>query len=122
MSLRLGERHTSHIQNASTLFFGGGSSCLFFWRASYITSPKKKGKKDARHGIEFGHITDKVHLVWSDWACPHEEPGENIEDREEHDREVVSHKRGCGPVALEKNWPGAELEESRDVSRGTEKR
>ena len=77
---------------------------------------EKKQVHDARHGIKFRHVGHKVHLVCLDGVCAHEAPGAEVEDGEEHDREVVGHEdhlvRRRRPVTLEEHIPPAELEES----------
>ena len=64
----------------------------------------------ARHRIEFGHVSDKIHLVCLDYVHAHYEPRGGIENGEEYDREVVCHERDGGPVTVEEHVPGAELE------------
>ena len=74
---------------------------------------EKKQVHDARHGIKFRHVGHKVHLVCLDGVCAHEAPGAEVEDGEEHDREVVGHEGDGGPFALKEYIPRAELEVSR---------
>jgi hypothetical protein len=64
----------------------------------------------ARHRIKFCHVADKVHILWLDDAHTHEELGGDVEHGKEHNREVVGHERGGGPVTLEEHFPSAELE------------
>ena len=73
----------------------------------------KSGGEDARHGIEFRHVGYKVHVVCLDGVYAHDALGGEVEDREEHDREVVGHQGHSGPVTLEEYIPRAELEVSR---------
>jgi len=107
---------TSHIQNASILFLGGGSSYLFvnvsFVRARVI----HETERHTRHCIEFGHVADKVHFICSNGGQAHEELGRDVEHGKEYDREVVGHERGSRPVSLEKDFPSAELEERKKDS------
>ena len=63
----------------------------------------------ARHRIEFCHVADKVHIVRPDGAHAHEKLGGDVEHREEHNREVVGHERGGGPVTREEDFPSTEL-------------
>lgn len=75
-----------------------------------ISTAFQKGRGgNVRHRIEFGHVGDKVHLVCLDGGHAHDELGGDVENGEEHDREVVGHERGGGPVTLEEDFPGAEL-------------
>ena len=100
-------RRTSHVQNASNLFLGGGSSLC----TSSAQQPNKRITPEyARHRIKLGHVGDKVHLVWLDGACARDELGGDVEHGEEHDRQVVGHEGDDGKVAFEEDFPGAELE------------
>ena len=120
---RLVAVRTSHIQNASILFLGRGSSYLFAGSASWAHSPffTRTTKLYARHRIEFCHIGDKVHIICTDGAHAHDALGDKVDHGEKHDREVVGHERGRGPVTPEEHFPSTELEEisSRRKRRGT---
>ena len=76
-----------------------------------VSPSNDKRRGNARHGIEFSHVGDKVHLVWLDSADTHDELGRDVEHGEEHDWEVVGDKGGGVPVAFEEDFPGTELEE-----------
>jgi len=73
--------------------------------------PLTTTKQHTRHRIELGHVADKVHLVCRDGGDAHEKLGCDVEHGEEHDREVVGHERGGGPVSVDEDFPSAELEE-----------
>ena len=98
---------TSHIQNASNLFLGGGSSSL----ECSIRHQKKerKQKKNVRHCVKFGYVSDKVHLAWAHRAYTHDEPCADVKHREQHNWQIVSHKGGRRPVSLEEDLPSAKL-------------
>ena len=104
-----GGRRTIHIQIASNLFLGGGSSNLFHTRAQNETTQTGKVKKNARHSIKFSHVSDKVHVFRTDGTHAHDGAGGEVEHGEEHDRQVVGHKGGRAPVAPQEDFPGAKL-------------
>ena len=68
------------------------------------------GRSYARHGIEFSNVVDKVHLVYADSGYTHGELGGNVEDGEQHDRDVVGQELADAPVMLEEHGPAAKLE------------